>query len=275
MIHIIPSIFAKEVPMCPASAAENMISAIVKIAQEKSAAGNYPEAIQAITPWLETIENHEPKVRATFGMDLAPLYCLRANAQFELSKQGNDPSKLQLAQEDVAKATNSFDEFYTGLDPAQQESVKASIRNVISTDDKLRNESMASILQLKNRFSHRGGAGQARRAEVAGTVGAHAVFFAVGLVLWGIVAALVYGGASLMPRGSVLGWVLIIPGAVLFFVLIFASLRGWNWLADRGIYGERLKAVIVIILMMTMIGLVPIMYWSGKGVMSWYYQRHA
>jgi len=258
--------------MCPASAAENMISAIVKIAQEKAAAGNYPEAIQAITPWLETIETHEPKVRATFGMDLAPLYCLRANAHFELSKRDNDPSKLQLAEEDVARAAKSVDEFYTGLDPAQQESVKASVRNVISADDKLRAESVASILQLKDRFS-RPRAGAARRAEVAGTVGAHAIFFAVGLVLWGIVAALVFGGSRLIESVPVLGWVLIVPGVVLFFVLIFASLRGWDWLADRGIYGERLKAFIVIVLMMTVIGFLPIMYWSGKGVMRWYYQR--
>lgn len=259
--------------MCPASAAENMISAIVKIAQEKATAGNYPEAVQAITPWLETIENHEPKVRATFGMDLAPLYCLRANAQYEIGKRDNDPSKLQLAEEDVARAEKSVDEFYTRLDPPEKEGVKASIRNVISADGKLRAESVASILQLKDRFSRPGGAGRARRAEVAGTVGAHAVFFGVGLVLWGIVAALGYSGALIGQRGSALGWVLVIPATVLFFVLIFASLRGWDWLADRGVYGERLKVVIVIILMMTMIGFLPILYWSGKGVMRWYYQR--
>jgi hypothetical protein len=105
-------------------------------------------------------------------------------------------------------------------------------------------------------------------------MGAHAVFCAVGLVLWGIVAALVFGGSRLIESVPVLGWVLIVPGVVLFFVLIFASLRGWNWLADRGIYGERLKAFIVIVLMMTVIGFLPIMYWSGKGVMRWYYQRH-
>ncbi len=259
--------------MCPASAAETMMKALINIAQEKAAAGNYPEAIQTITTFVETIENHEPKVRNTFGMDLAPLYCLRAKAHFEIGKSGNDPSRLQLAEEDVARAEKSLDEFYTGLDPAQKESVKASIRNVISTDEKLRNESMASILQLKDRFSRPGGANQARRAEAAGTVGAHAVFFAVGLVLWGIVAALVYGGSLLIPRGSALGWVLVIPGVVLFFVLVFASLRGWDWLADRGIYGERLKVVIVILLMMTMIGMIPIVYWTGKGAARWYYQR--
>jgi hypothetical protein len=259
--------------MCPASAAENMVNAIIQIAQEKTAAGNYPEAIQTITTWVDTIENHEPKVRATFGMDLAPLYCLRAQAHFEMGKQGSDPSGLQLAEQDVARADQSLDEFYTRLDPAEKESAKAGIRNVISADDKLRAESVASILQLKARFSRPGGAGQARRAEAAGTVGAHGIFLAVGLVLWGIVAGLVYGGSLLIQKVPVLGWVMVIPGVVLFFVLVFASLRGWDWLADRGIYGERLKVFIVILLMITMIGFIPVMYWSGKGVMRWYYQR--
>jgi len=266
--------------MSPATVAETMMQSMIDLAQEKAAAGNYPEAVQTITTFIGSIEGQDAKVRKTFGMNLIPLYCLRAKVHVEVGNPGNDASRLQLAQEDVGKAEKALDEFYTGMDPAQKESARASIRNVIGADEKLRNESMSSILQLRNRFSpgggkasRSGGANQARRAEVAGTVGAHGVFFAIGLVLWGLVVALGYGGSRIARSGSSLAWVLIIPCIVLFFVLFFASLRGWDWLADRGTAGERLKVVIVILLMMTMIGMIPIVYWTGKGAARWYYQR--
>ena len=104
-------------------------------------------------------------------------------------------------------------------------------------------------------------------------MGAHGVFLAIGLVLWGLVAVLGYGGSLIARSGSSLAWPLFIPCMVLFFVLIFASLRGWDWLADRGIYGERLKVVIILFLLPTVIGTILIVYWTGKGAARWYYQR--
>ena len=266
--------------MSPATVAETMMQSMINVAQEKAAAGNYAEAVQAMTTFIGSIEGQDAKVRRTFGTNLVALYCLRAKAHAEIGNPGNDASRLQLAQDDIAKASQSLDEFYTGMDPAQKESARASIYNVIGSDETLRSQSMASVLQLRNTFSPGTGRGsrpvsasQTRRAEAAGTLGAHALFFAIGLVLWGITAALAYGGSASGRSGSALIWVLLAPAVVLFFVLLFASIRGWDWLADRGIAGERLKAMIVIILMITMVGFIPIMYWTGKGVVRWYYQR--
>ena len=71
--------------MCPATVAETMMGAMISVAQEKAAAGNYAEAVQTITTFIETVEDGDDKVRRTFGANLVPLYCLRAKAHFEAS----------------------------------------------------------------------------------------------------------------------------------------------------------------------------------------------
>jgi len=269
--------------MCPATVAETMMGAMISVAQEKAAAGNYAEAVQTITTFIGAVEDGDEKVRKTFGVNLAPLYCLRAKAHFEASLKEDEPTGLERARDDVRKAEESLDKFYEGLDAAQRDSIRVAIGNVISADEPLRNEAIAAVLKLRStalptvgNAPRQSGAGQTQRAGSTTNVWPHVIFFLVGLVLWGLDAGLfsiAFSGNSTSGIRTILGALSII----LFLVLIdLGCVRGWDWLADRysmGIYAWGIKVIVFMLLPVTLIGAIPVLYWTGKGAMRWYYQR--
>ena len=268
--------------MCPATVAETMMGAMISVAQETAAAGNYAEAVQTITTFIGAVEDGDDKVRRTFGANLVPLYCLRAKAHFEASLKGDETTGLERARDDVRKAEESLDKFYEGLDPAQRESIRATIGNVIGADEPLRNDAIAAVLGLRStalptagKAPHQSGADRAQRAGSSANVWPHVIFFLVGLALWGLDAGLFSIAFSVNLAG--IRAVIAVLSMVLFFVLFdLGCIRGWDWLSDRysmGIYAWGIKVVIFALLLFSLIGAVPVLYWTGKGAMRWYYRR--
>ena len=269
--------------MCPATVAETMMGAMISVAQEKAAAGNYAEAVQAITTFIEAVEDGDDKVRRAFGANLVPLYCLRAKAHYEASLKGDEPTGLEQARDDVRRAEESLDRFYEGVDAAERESIRTAIGNVISADEPVRNDAIAAVLKLRStapatagEAPQQSGAGRAQRAESGAKVWPHVIFFLVGLVLWGITAGL-FSIAISVNLASGIKIVFAVLATVLFFVLFdLGCVRGWDWLSDRysmGIYAWGIKVVVFMLLPVTLIGAIPVLYWTGKGAMRWYYQR--
>ena len=268
--------------MCPATVAETMMQAMISLAQEKAAAGNYAEATQTITTFIGAVEDGDDKVRKTFGVNLVPLYCLRAKAHFEASLKGDEPTGLERARDDVRKAEESLDRFYEGLDAVQRESIRAAIGNVISADGPQRNDAIAAVLKLRSTAPatagtapQQSGAGRAQRAGSGANVWPHVIFFLVGLALWGLDAGLFSIAFSVNLVG--IRAVIAVLAMVLFFVLFdLGCVRGWDWLSDRysmGIYAWGIKVVVFLLLACTLIGAIPVLYWTGKGAMRWYYRR--
>lgn len=59
----------------------------------------------------------------------------------------------------------------------------------------------------------------------------------------------------------------VIAGMLLFSVLLLA-MKGWAWMSEYefGSYGHALKFLALLFIMMTGVGLVPTVYWVGRGV---------
>jgi hypothetical protein len=59
--------------------------------------------------------------------------------------------------------------------------------------------------------------------------------------------------------------------SVFLFIPIIAALRGWPWRRQPGgqTSGEVIKFVALVIIAVTIVGLIPITYWTGKGGLEW------
>jgi hypothetical protein len=261
--------------MCPATAAESMMQVMISSSREKAATGNYPEAIKTITSFIESIECNDDQVHKTFGTGLVALYCLRAKLRFEAGSQ-KDELELEMARNDTKKAEEALDRFCDEVGPDQRESIRTSIRNVISADEKLRNEGISAALQLT-------GVNRTQRTERAATIWSHGIVFLIGLALWGGEMALGYlvqWSFTSLPAtgfGTGLAIAIMILFAIFFFVLVnLGCIRGWDWLSDRysmGTYAWGIKVVVFFILPFTFIGAIPVIYWTGRGAVRWYYRE--
>lgn len=274
--------------MCPASTAEVMMNAMIKVAQDKIDAGDATEAIKTITTIIDSIVNNEAHVQKTFGQNLVYLYCSRAKLYFETGAAGVNTApgdgaapvdNMELARQDVHQAEAALDVHFPGLDATEKENVRANINAVISPDEKQRADGLAAVRQMKTAVplsdgtaTRSAGAGQAQSGQ-AGTIGAYALIFLIGLIAWGIIAGLFVVGFATTKTSSGVPWILMIPALILLYIAVDLATKGWDWLADRGIYGWRLKVMLIIMLAMTIVGMLPIVYWTGKGAVRWYYRR--
>lgn len=89
--------------------------------------------------------------------------------------------------------------------------------------------------------------------------------FLLGAVLWGLVF---FGGLGLAIELE-LGGVFVIVWLVLLLLLAAVAARGWDtrFVDKRGNTDTGYKLVIIIILACTGIGLIPVAYWTGRGVL--------
>jgi hypothetical protein len=249
-------------------AVKNLVDASLSIAQEKSALGNYSEAIEGMTTIIQAIENNDRKTLAAYGPQMVQMYCLRAKLLFENSNQGTISTKVELAQKDIQKAEAAFDEFYGGMDPTQKERLRASIHNMINSDEKMRNDNFAVIsqigtiiqppLEMASRPMPDSRLPSGLSAVFTGKWGEKLPAFLIGAFLWSIpIAISAFGGFNLGVF-------------VLGFVLWIFCMIGWDSFPVGGGGGTQLKMMATWFLMVTIIGMIPIAYWTGKYILQWY-----
>ncbi len=106
----------------------------------------------------------------------------------------------------------------------------------------------------------------------------------LGVILWalpvvgGVLVASVFtnGASEVVDTGATIGGIvlLLIP-FLLFMIAASCALRGWGWMRQygSGSYGEMLKFVVMMFIAATIIGLIPIVYWTGKGGLDWLAER--
>ena len=82
--------------------------------------------------------------------------------------------------------------------------------------------------------------------------------FIAGVVYWGIMVLFMFLGGTLLLVGL----------AMLLGVIFLIAVKGWNWLSEYkfGTYGHFLKFLAIMFLMCTVIGNLPVIYWTGKGI---------
>jgi len=246
--------------------AETLMTAMLDGVKEKVAAGNYSEAIKAATSFIGSIENNDTKVHKVFGANLVPLYCLRAKSYFEIGSQSNSTASLDTARQDIINAAKALDEYYKDVESTQAESIRTSINNMISTDEQLRADSFAVISQIGTTIKPPSGSPSNSKVDGRSFAGLSTVFvekwegkaliFLVGAILWFIPLVLMaYGNFGI--------------GFAIGIVLWFFCMLGWDSFPIGGGGGTQLKMMATWFLMATIIGMIPIAYWTGKTVLRW------
>ncbi len=257
--------------------AETMMDSMIDIAQRQAAEGKYPAAVATILMFISSVEDNDATVRQRLVINLVPLYSLRAKLNYEIGSSQGNASQVQKAQEDVHKAEAAFDEFYKGTDPTQRDALRAGIQNVVNADEKQRNDGLSLVLQLRTHSpastkSAPGIHGKVppRIASSASSIGPYAICFLIGLLVWGVFAALVWI-AGLVDLS--ISAVFVVPAVPLFFLAVYLADRGSDWLYDHGFRGIQAKFIAFLLLAGTVVGLIPVLYWTGKGTLRLYYQR--
>ncbi len=268
--------------------AQVMIESMVQIAREEFETGNYAKAIDTATNLIQAIETNDEQTRNTFGQALVPMYCLRAQSSLVLGEQNQDPGLAKKARKDVARALDASMTYYDGLDAELQE----NIRKTIDSKETVRLAGLAAILQAdvsarannahptqqkthsqhdveispKN-STHTNDARPAQKASRATTGGAgflaHASLFLLGAALWSIAGAIFYASTRSDSPSEITMVLTLIP-----LILVFAlAMKGWDWYSQYkiGTAGHFIKFFVMMMLMITVIGFLPMFYWSGRG----------
>ncbi len=265
--------------MANQSTADMLLGTIEKMAQEESDKGNLDKGMKTLSAWIETTENHESRqTRQFYGPYMVRLYSLRARLQYEHSHKGNDRKMVDAALKDMQRAEQYFDYYFYGIDPAQKQRYKEYIYNMLCDDSRLRQDSYAGLSDLVTTIPPSPGgvapSSQEKKAPLGGIMEGPIsrinpkwidllVPFLIGAGLWAAAILMVAFGSNGQNNG------LATIGIILIIVYLFMSINGWNALADRGRGGEQLRAFLVIILAGTIVGLVPVAYWTGKCVLKW------
>lgn len=99
--------------------------------------------------------------------------------------------------------------------------------------------------------------------------GSKLLCFLAGLVLWVVDIVLAAGALSEISGPRSIGLVSI-AWFVFTLILVFAMYSGWNWFSQYrpGSLGSLIKAMALFFLMGTIVGWIPMIYWTGKGVLS-------
>jgi hypothetical protein len=246
--------------------AQVMIESMVQIAQEEFETGNYAKAIDTATNLIQAIETNDAQTRNTFGQALVPMYCLRAQGSLVLGEQNHDPSLAEKARDDVDRAIEASTTYYDGLSAERQTKLQENIHKTIDPVEKARQASLASILQAD--VSARGNNAQptpkaSRATKVGAGFLAHASLFLLGAALWSIAGAIFYASTRSDSPSEIVMVLTLIP-----LILVFAlAMKGWDWYSQYkiGTVGHFIKFFVMMLLMITVIGFLPMFYWSGRG----------
>jgi hypothetical protein len=266
--------------------AQVMIESMVQIAREEFETGNYVKAIDTATNLIQAIETNDEQTRNTFGQALVPMYCLRAQSSLVLGEQNQDPSLNKKAGQDVARALDASMTYYDGLDAEHQAGLRENIRKTINPAKEVRQASLAAILQAdvsarannahspaRQKTNSQHGTETSSKASTradtahATTRGAgflaHASLFLLGAALWSIAGGIFYASTRSDSPSEIMIVLTLIP-----LILVFAlAMKGWDWYSQYkiGTVGHFIKFFVMMLLMITVIGFLPIFYWSGRG----------
>jgi hypothetical protein len=260
------------------STAGMLLDTIEKMAQEESDKGNLAKGMKTLNTWIETTENHESRqTRQFYGPYMVRLYSLRARLQYDHSNRGSDRKMVEAALKDMQRAEQYFDYYFYGIDPDQKQTYKECIYNMLCDDSSLRRESYARLTDLVKTIPPSPGgvapSAQEKKASLGGIVEGPLSRidpkwiellkpFLIGAGLWTVAILM----AGLGSKGQNNPFVFI--ALVLIIAFLFMSINGWQAFADRGTAGERMKAVLIILLAGTIVGLIPIAYWTGRWVLK-------
>ncbi len=127
----------------------------------------------------------------------------------------------------------------------------------VDSDEDLRVAAIKAALHVAARKS---------KPKQSTTIPFHIAFFLLGAFLWAIFIRI-----FTMPLDSPI----VILGIVFFVIDVSLGLKGWGWFAQygEGTVGEAIKFLAFFLIGCTVVGMIPICYWTGKGAIMWLHDR--
>ncbi|NQE46038.1 hypothetical protein C5S31_08460 [ANME-1 cluster archaeon GoMg2] len=95
-------------------------------------------------------------------------------------------------------------------------------------------------------------------------------YFLIGAFLWTIALGFILLLGDIVDgMGSIFLWILFTP----LIVVSGLSIKGWDWYSEYelGTLGFFIKFLVWMFMAFTVIGIIPICYWTGKSVARWFY----
>jgi hypothetical protein len=245
-----------------------MLDAMLKNAKTKLMSGDYSQAIDESTKYLSSVEGLKPEGKKAYALIMLQLFGIRAQSQYLLWLQTKDENLLQEARHNIEKAIQFAENLYQSRSFESLSALKENILNLIHEDSNLRIESLKVLTEIKIE-SNNGTYKASNKALLK--LWPYVVFFLTGAAAWGIFPLFFLLSRGLVTStGSVPTVVAFIIG-LLFFLLFIFTLKGWNWFSQYkfGSYGSLIKYMTTFFIGITVIGLIPICYWTGKGIFRW------
>jgi hypothetical protein len=241
--------------------AQVMIESMVRIAREEFETGNYAKAIDTATNLIQAIETNGKQTRNTFGQVLVPMYCMRAQSRFVLGKRNDDQEMTTDGQQDIKRAVQAYETHYPEPEPERKAKVLQTIHNTIADEAQIRKASMETILTMERPETSQPPAKSKPMFRAGGmSFLGHAASFVIGVILWGIGLWVTFA-IPVDAEGLIQGLYLT-P-----LLLMLLGIRGCD-LFPR-VEGDKYrycgKAVVLVFLALTGVGMVAVCYWTGKG----------
>jgi hypothetical protein len=250
------------------SVLDAMMEAMLKNTSSKLMSGDYSQAIDESTKYLSSIEGLKPEIRTNYALIIIQLYGMRAQSQYLLWLQTKNEDMLQEAKHNIDKAIQSSEILYKSLSSENLIVLKANIRNLIHENANLRKNGLKALIEIKI------GAKAATLLASNKTlfkIWPYIIFFLTGAAAWGIFPLIYFViRGSVATSGSVSTAVAFVCG-VMFFLLFMLTLKGWSWFSQYkfGSYGSFIKYMSTLFIGLTVVGLIPVCYWTGKGIFKW------
>jgi hypothetical protein len=247
------------------SPAETMSQVMFNSVYKKIGSGDLPGAIKDADLYIDSIEKQGEKGLPAFGPVLILLYCMRALARRVFGGQGNDANKTSLIAADLKKALALPDFCY---DQGGGREFVQMLGEKIEKSEKADQDLIKTVFHDIDSFSHKASGGKRKGSAASGRFAdlpRRILLFVLGAVLWGV-AVWLFVGTMNSSRNILLMIIKVIP----LYLLIEAGMNGWEWYSQYKIntLGGMLKCMALLLLPVTLIGIIPVCYWTGKGVME-------
>ena len=150
------------------------------------------------------------------------------------------------------------------LGETRDKRAEKALRGALSDPEKMISSAAVAAL-LRYSLAN---ASSKKRAPTAGdpfTFNREKVFtFVIGAIVVGVCLAVMTFAVSSGDSDSPLT---LIGFGVPPFIILLLALAGWDWTPRNNPYAYQARVLVLVFIAMTGIGLVPISYWVGKGVM--------
>jgi hypothetical protein len=182
--------------------------------------------------------------------------------------QTKDEHFLQEAKLDQKRASQTADVLSQSISSENLIALKKNIPNLIHDDANIRRDSLKVVTETRTEAN---AAASATSIRSLNKLWIYIILFVTGAAAWGIFPLIFLIIKAIGPSGESVIRVFSLMSGLVFFLLFILTLKGWDWFSQYkfGSYGSLIKYMSTLFIGFTVIGLIPVCYWTGKGIFRW------